>query len=385
MPGYEVIGAEEKEAVVSIFDEGGGILFRHGFESSRGGSFKVKDFEEAFQKRFCGRKALAVTSGTAALRVALAALGIGPGDEVLVPAFTFVATYEAVIEAGAKPIVVDVDSSLNMDPTAASKKISKATKAILVVHMLGTPADMVALSKISHSYGIALIEDVAWGCGGSVNGISLGCWGDAAAFSFDFAKTITTGEGGMVLFQRETDWAAGSAWHDHGHENNPNVPRWEDTRSGAGFNFRMSELQGAVGLVQLSKLDYIINKQRGCKNALWDVLSDFNFTLRSEPDGSNDTADALVFYVEDRLAASNLRSSFLEDGISTKILPEATKWHFAGDWSHMRTAIQGSSTLESDFQPSRYYLEKAVALPCFVNPPDNFVNRVYNAAKRVYG
>ena len=239
MPGYEVIGKEEREEILDLFDKGG-ILFRHGFDSLRNNCYKVKEFEHSFASSLCSKYSLAVSSGTAALRVALAALGIGAGDEVITQSFTFVATVEAIIESRANPVCADIDHTLNLDPADLERRITPRTKAVIVVHMLGTPARLPEITDICRRHNLFLIEDTAWGCGGSLNNKSLGTWGDVGTFSFDFAKTMTTGEGGMVVFNQEEHYLRAAAWHDHGHENNPSVPRWEDTRTSSGFNYRMS-------------------------------------------------------------------------------------------------------------------------------------------------
>src|SRR5688572_29642300 len=237
MPGFELVGAEERAQVDEVFDNGG-ILFRHGFDGLRNGIYKVREFEQAFAARMGVTDALAVTSGTAALRVALAAAGIGPGDEVITQSFTFVATPEAIIEAGAIPVCTEIDDTLNMDPADLQRRITPRTKAIIPVHMLGIPSRLDAILEIARKHDIVVIEDSAWGCGGSYAGQPLGTIGDMGTYSFDFAKTMTTGEGGMVVFKDAAMAARGRAWHDHGHENNPALPRWEDSRSGSGFNYR---------------------------------------------------------------------------------------------------------------------------------------------------
>ena len=164
MPGFEVIGPEEAAEVQDVFAHGG-VLFRHGFEGLRNGCYKVQEFERNFAHAMQSQHALAVTSGTAALRVALAALGVGPGDEVITQCFTFVATVEAIIEARATPVCTEVDETLNMDPQDLRSKITSRTKAVIVVHMLGTPARLREISKICKEFNIVLIEDAAWGCG----------------------------------------------------------------------------------------------------------------------------------------------------------------------------------------------------------------------------
>ena len=139
MPGFELIGAEEQAEVNDVFARGG-VLFRHSFDALRGNCYKVREFESAFALAMNIPHALAVTSGTAALRVALAALGVGPGDEVITQSFTFVATVEAIIEAGATPVCAEIDDTFNLDPTDLERRITKRTKAVIAVHMLGTPA-----------------------------------------------------------------------------------------------------------------------------------------------------------------------------------------------------------------------------------------------------
>ena len=165
MPGFEVIGDEEFESVKDVFTNGG-ILFRHSFDHLRNGTYKVKSFEEAFAKRMNVQEAFAVTSGTAALRVALASLNIAEGDEVIAPSFTFVASVEAIIESRATPVCCEIDNTLNIDPLDLEKRITSKTKEIIVVHMLGTQARMIKIKEIADKHGLHVIEDTAWGCGG---------------------------------------------------------------------------------------------------------------------------------------------------------------------------------------------------------------------------
>lgn len=383
MPGNEVIGSEELAEISEIFERGG-VLFRQGFEPVRNGCFKVRDFEAAFARQMGVEHALAVTSGTAALRVALAALGIGPGDEVITQSFTFVATVEAIIEARAVPVCADIDTTLNMDPQDLERRITPRTKAVVVVHMLGTPARLPEIAAICRRHGLRLIEDTAWGCGGNLDGTPLGTWGDIGTYSFDFAKTMTTGEGGMLLFRDEAVYRRAAAWHDHGHENNPAVPRWEDTRSGSGFNYRMTELQGAVGLAQLRKLTAVVSAQRANKAALWNAIADLpGIEPRMVPEGAFETADALVFLVRDNALARLCRQELLQAGLATKILPEAYTWHFAGTWTHMpELAAAHGGCLEEAFAPSRAILSRAVSLPVGVRLAADVPGRVRAALER---
>jgi len=362
MPGYEWIGEEESEQVASIFANGG-VLFRHGFDSLRKGSYKVLEFEKKFSKHVGVSEALAVTSGTSALKIALKALGVGPGDEVITQSFTFVATVEAIVEVGATPVIAEVDLSLNMNPQDLKKKITSATKAVIPVHMLGTPARMREILSICKEADILVLEDSAWGCGGKLGADFLGTMGDAGAYSFDYAKTITTGEGGMVVTKMKKILDFAKAYHDHGHENNPNLPRWEDSRSNSGFNYRMSEMQGAVGLAQLTKLDQIVSAQRKVHDLFSQELSFPGISFREEPPQSYGTADAFTFFVASKELALVIRADLVKAGLGTKILPEAISWHFAGSWSHISQLKDQYPNLESSFPESRAILEKAVCIP----------------------
>jgi 8-amino-3,8-dideoxy-alpha-D-manno-octulosonate transaminase len=247
--------------------------------------------------------------------------------------------------------------------------------------MLGTPAKLEEITKICKERGIYLIEDTAWGCGGNLNGKSLGTWGQIGTFSFDFAKTMTTGEGGMLVFKNKEIYEKAAAWHDHGHENNPAVPRWEDTRSSSGFNYRMMELQGAIGLAQLRKLPNVIKAQRQNRDLIWSAISDIpGISPREMPSGSYDTADALVFFVKDVIHAKKCREALLHEGLGTKILPEAYSWHFASTWNHMPELVDGrEGDLCNRFSKSNDILSTAVALPISVKQAKDIPQKIKGA------
>jgi 8-amino-3,8-dideoxy-alpha-D-manno-octulosonate transaminase len=386
MPGFELVGQEELDEISDIFKNAHGVQFRLGFDQMRNGIFKVLDFERSFAKQLNCQHALAVTSGTAALKVALKAIGVGPGDEVITQAFTFVATAEAIIECGAIPVIAQIDETLTLDPASFEASITSKTKAVIPVHMLGVPCDMDAIMQIARKHNIRVVEDVAWGCGGSLNGRPLGTIGDAGCFSFDYAKAITTGEGGMVITNdREIDFKA-RAYHDHGHENNPEVKRWEDTRHGSGFNYRMTEMQAAFGLAQLRKLDKIIQRQRQVKHTVDTKLrSNFANMLKLRPvrNGSIETGDAIVFLVDTPERALSCRSSLLDMGLGTKILPEAITWHFAGTWDHMPELVKRHGDLKNHCRHSEAVLRRCVALPVTLNPADDFGDKVITALGQV--
>ncbi|NBO33451.1 MAG: DegT/DnrJ/EryC1/StrS family aminotransferase [Actinobacteria bacterium] len=385
MPGFEVIGAEEQAEIDDVFRRGG-VLFRHGFDGIRNGCYKVRDFEAAFAQYMGVPHALAVTSGTAALRVALAALNLQPGDEVITQAFTFVATAEAIIESRLVPVCCEVDDTLNMDPVDLERRITPRTRAVIAVHMLGTPARLREIKAVCDRHNVVLIEDAAWGCGGSLDGVRLGTWGRMGTFSFDFAKTMTTGEGGMIVFHERADYERAAAWHDHGHENNPAVPRWEDTRSGSGFNYRMTELQGAVGLAQLRKLDDVVRRQRTNRDAMWRAIADLpGVTPRAVPAESQETADALVFEVPAADVAREVRTRLLAAGSATKILPEAVTWHFAGTWTHMPELVATHGDLAAAFPTTAARLSRCVSLPVIVKMSEDLPAKIRAAIAPVLG
>ena len=366
MPGYELVGKEEKEAVLEIFDKHGGVLFKHGFDALRKGSYKVAEFEKAFAKHVGANYAQAVTSGTAALKVALEALGVRTGDEVITQSFTFVATVEAIIECGAVPLLADINDTLNMDPLDVEKKITKKTKAIIPVHMYGASVQMDEIMAISKKYNLCVLEDAAQAVGAVYKGNKAGTIGDAGTFSFDFGKALTTGEGGMVVSNNKEIFLKAREYADHGHENNPAFPRGEDTRRRRGFNYRMMEFQGAIGLVQLNKLDYAIQKQRENKKKIKDAIKDIKkFKFRVLADGSEETGDTLVLIFETIEEVKEFVSGIRARGLGTKNLPDAFNWHFAGTWDHIFSEISYYKNKEwkTLWSKSEDLLKRTVALP----------------------
>ena len=380
MPGFEVINFKEENSLKKIFSEGKGVLFRHGFENLRGKSYQVKNFEINFAKKFKAKYSLAVTSGTAALRIALASFGFEAKDEIITQSFTFVATIEAIVESGAKPICTEIDDTLNMCPLDLEKKITKKTKAVIVVHMLGVPANLNEIKKICKKHKLILIEDTAWGIGGKYKKNFLGTIGDIGTFSFDFAKTITTGEGGMMVFKNKKLYLKAKAWHDHGHENNPKVPRWEDTRKSSGFNFRMTELQGAIGLAQLKKFDEIFERHQKNKNLIINKIKSFdNFKIRQIPKYCKEAPESLILIMRSNHDAKKFRKMLLKKNYSTKILPEATSWHFAAQWEHIKELKMKKSNL----MKSGRILSKCVSIPIFYKMKKNFPEIICNILKKI--
>ena len=363
MPGFEVIGKEERKAVNKIFDEGG-VLFAHGFESLRK-NFHVRLFEKKICKKFNCKHGLAVSSGTASIKIALKAMGVKPGDEVITQAFNFIATVEAILDIGAKPVIANVDETLNMDANDAANLITDKTKVILPVHMLGVPANMNAIKNISKKGNIKILEDNCESIGSKYQGKYLGTIGDAGALSFDFGKIITTGEGGMILTNDKKIEKYAREYHDHGHENNPNLPRGKDTKTIYGFNYRMTEIQGALGEVQLKKLNQIIKNNKSRYNALTKFIKD-KFSLRIIPKGSEIIYDTLIFFEEDNNLRNKIVRYLKKEGFGTKNLPDAIEWHCTSFWDHALTSDQIHRT-----QKTKIILSKAIAIPIWLKKPVN--------------
>jgi 8-amino-3,8-dideoxy-alpha-D-manno-octulosonate transaminase len=381
MPGWELIGAEERAALLDWFDSSNGVMFAHGFDMRRNGVYKVREFERALAAHFgCGH-AQVVSSGTSALVVALRALGVGPGDEVVTQAFTFVATVEAILELGAVPVIAEIDESLNLDVGRLEERLSPRTRAIVPVHMAGVPARVDGVADLAAPHGLLVVEDVAQAVGGSWRGRPLGTIGDAGTLSFDFAKSLTTGEGGAVLTDDAAVYERARALHDHGHEYNPSVPRGQDTRSGPGFNFRMSEPQAAVGIVQLGKLDWIVAAQRENKTRLKEQLRSLPIEFRRIDDEDGDTGDTLVFFVESEERTAYVAARLTTRGVGTKNLPDALAWHFAGTWSHMLEIGNPPCACNPGARDCRCasLLRRAIALPVNVLMDEAEIDRVATA------
>lgn len=343
MPGFEVFGEEERKEAMQVFDTG--VLFRYEFGEQRRGVYKVREFEEKFAT-YCGvNHAQAVTSGTAALKVALVGLGIGPGDEVITQGFTFVATWEAILDLGAVPVFTEIDDTLNMDPADLAKKITSKTRAIIPVHMMGAAAKIQEIVEIAARYGIPVIEDTAQSPGASVQGRKLGSFGTCGTFSFDPVKTITTGEGGMVTTNDPDLWRTFSEYQDHGHDHVQNPGgRGGEGRRFVGFNFRMMELQGALGLAQLAKLDGIIKEQTSNKCRMREALSLIpGISFRKHVDVAGDSATFLAFFLPSAAQAQAVNDVLREHGAGAVYFAENT-WHYYPQWEHL---LNGSTLARS--------------------------------------
>lgn len=301
-PGSYWIGAEEKKQIMDVMASG--YLFRYGDMEDANFQHKVYTLEKEFAA-YCGVDyALATSSGTSSLFVSLLALGIQPGDEVIVPAYTFVATYSAVIYAGAIPVLTEIDESLCMDPQDIEARITPKTKAIIPVHMLGNACAMDSILDIADRYGLVVIEDACQAAGGSYRGKKLGSIGRMGAFSLNVFKTITAGDGGMIATRDKDLYERAFAIHDQGH-----TPHRAGVQVGSrqilGLNFRVNELLGALALAQLRKIDRIVGTLREKKAKLKERISDspgFKFRTLNDPDGECGTLCTVIFDSSEKAA-----------------------------------------------------------------------------------
>ena len=360
MPGNEIVGKEELNELKKIFTKSNGVLFAHAFDKRRKNIFRIRSFEKELSKFFKIKYVQCVSSGTAAIKVGLKALGVKYGDEVITQSFNFIATIEAILDLGAKPIITKIDDSLNMCPDDLKKKINSKTKAVIPVHMLGFSADMSKISKICREKNIPILEDNCVSVGAKFNKKYLGTLGDIGVFSFDFGKNITTGEGGALLTKNKKLFKFCKEYHDHGHELNPKYPRGMDTVKIFGFNYRMTEMQGAVGLAQIKKLKKILRENKTRYDVLYKNLKD-NYKIRTLFKGTTPSYDTMMFKVKNNNLRSKIISFLKKKKIGTKNVPDAIKWHFAHYWKHAIKREQIKS-----IQSSRKKIESYIAIPILI-------------------
>jgi len=269
-PGSFLIGEEEKKEVLDVLESG--YFFRYGSEDDPTFKHKVATFEKEFAEYVEVGNCIALSSGTSALLTCLSALGIGPGDEVIVPGYTFIASISSIIYARAIPILAEIDESLTIDPEDIERKITEKTKAIIPVHMLGNPCDMDTIMKIARKHKLYVIEDACQAAGASYKNKKLGSIGDIGAFSLNFFKTISAGDGGMVVTDDDMLYEKAFGFHDQGHKPSRMGVEVGD-RSIIGLNFRINELTGAVALAQLRKIEKILSTLHKKKKRLKDAIS----------------------------------------------------------------------------------------------------------------
>jgi 8-amino-3,8-dideoxy-alpha-D-manno-octulosonate transaminase len=332
MPGTELFGAEERKEVNDILDSG--ILIRYTNDHLRNNHFKAREFEAEVCKITKAKYAHAVSSGSTAIATALAAAGIGTGDEVIVPPFTFVATIEAVLFVGALPVFAEIDETLCLSAEGLRKVITPKTKGICLVHMCGGMADMDAIMQVVNEHKLILVEDAGQAFSSSYKGTAVGLFGKAGSYSFDYFKIATAGEGGVLVTNDEATYKIADVYSDHGHigtnrgmENHPMI----------GFNYRISELHAAVGLAQTRKVPFIRQKNQEHKAFLSKALSKtagISFAKVCDPAG--DSATFLNILLPDTEAAKRTVEEMNKAGVVGFNYWFLNMYHFINQWDHIK-------------------------------------------------
>ncbi len=355
-PGGMSIGAEEEQAVVEVIRSK--RLFR--YYGPHAGPSKTAEFEEAFARQMGVHYARAVNSGTAALICALVGAGVGPGDEVIVPAYTWIATATSVVMLGAIPVLAEVDESLTLDPEDVRRKITSLTRAIMPVHMRGAPAAMDALMTIAREHGLAVIEDVAQADGGSYQGKRLGSIGDLGCFSLQFNKIITTGEGGVITTNDRNAYIRSSAYHDPTSVGMGRGFSAEEAPNFAGQNYRASEFIGAVGLVQLGRLDGLLEAMRQRKQRIKAGIQGIpGLEFRHIHDAQGDASICIIMFLPTPEKAHEFGKALSAENVGTWNLyhPDHSDLHV---YAHWRQILEKGAMTAANFPWAPAYYKGAM-------------------------
>ena len=328
MPGYEILGDEELNQLKKLFNEGS-YLMRHSGPQDKFSPCKLA--EDFFANYIGSESSLLTSSGTSAIRLALEAVGIKKGHYIITQPFTFIATFESILEIGCIPVAIPLDKTLGMSPILLREFLTKnhrQTAAIMPVHMLGEGVDIAAIKKISEEFKIPIIEDNCEALGGSVNGKMLGNWGRIGTYSFDFGKIFTSGEGGLIT-GNQSDINNAFQFHDHSHTKNT-TDRAKELPSIKAFNFRYSELQASVLLAQINKLQTILNKNKIRYVNLEKILRKYKRPLIKGCIPSYDT-----FMISTGKKTEKVLNILETYGLKTKNVPIAMNWHSSFFWNHL--------------------------------------------------
>jgi 8-amino-3,8-dideoxy-alpha-D-manno-octulosonate transaminase len=340
MPGTELFGAEERKEIQDVLETG--ILFRYGHEQQRRGMFKALEFEEEVKKITGAKYAHAMSSGSTAIAAALAAAGIGTGDEVIVPPFTFIASVEAVLFVGALPVFAEIDETLCLSAEGIMKVLTPKTKGICLVHMCGGMADMDAIMRVVNENKLVLVEDAGQAFGASYKGTSTGLFGKTGSYSFDFFKIATAGEGGVLVTNDEQAYKLADAYSDHGHSHQ-GTKRGMEPHPVLGFNYRISELHAAIGLAQTRRVPTIRQINRSHKKILMDLLSETEgISFSRLPDPAGDSATFLNLLLPDSESAKATVAEFGQAGIVGFDYWYLNMYHFINQWDHLKSMSTAS-------------------------------------------
>jgi 8-amino-3,8-dideoxy-alpha-D-manno-octulosonate transaminase len=334
MPGVEFFGAEEQKEVNDVMQTG--ILFRYNHDQQRQGIWKAREFEAEVCKSTGAKYAHAVSSGSTAVATALAAAGVGAGDEVIVPPFTYVASVEAVLFVGGIPVFAEIDETLCLSAEGIRKALTSKTKAILMVHMCGGMADMDGIMEIVKEKNLVLVEDAGQAYGASYKGTKVGLFGKTGCYSFDFFKIATAGEGGVLVTNDEQAYRHADSYSDHGHDHIGNN-RGMEQHPIIGFNYRISELHAAVGVAQARRVPEVIRLNRKNKSLFASLLADIpgvSFSKLADPEG--DSATFLNILLPDTESAKEVVRIMNEQGVAGFNYWYINMYHFINQWDHIK-------------------------------------------------
>lgn len=355
------LGNEEIEALTELLKSK--KLFRYQGNTHS----QCQLFEQEFSRYMGAGPSLLLTSGTNALLNALKSLGVGAGDEVLVPSFTFVATPAAVIQAGAKVVLVNINESLTMCPVDLRKKITSKTRAIIPVHMDGLPCEMDKILAVAKDHKLLVIEDVAQAAGGSFRGKKLGTFGEAGCFSFNADKIITCGEGGAVIFRDEDSYKKGLVFHDPGISYGHTYKEYLKTnKQVAGISMRTSEISGTLMRVQLSKLDQILERLRERKKVLSQDLKEKGVDFISSLDTAGDCGTSLHLRIYDPIKASQICRDLLDSEVVAVPVSSKPAYTFLQWIDLLELSQDEQKIILSDLSSSRLIL--ATTLKVYIHP-----------------
>ncbi|MGC9385442.1 MAG: DegT/DnrJ/EryC1/StrS family aminotransferase [Hydrogenovibrio sp.] len=333
MPGFELFDDTEKQQIDDVMDKG--FTFRYNFDGMRSDVWKARELEGLIRNTLNVKHVHLVSSGTAALSTALASAGIGAGDEVIVPPFTFVASVEAIVLAGAIPIFAEIDETLTLSPEGIEAVITPKTKAVNFVHMCGSMGHMDEIKAVCDKHGLILLEDACQATGGTYKGQALGTLGQVGTFSFDSVKTISCGEGGAVLTNDDTIYKHAHQYSDHGHDH-IGSDRGAESHPIMGTNYRISEMNAAVGVAQWQKLDRILDIQRKNKHALKKALSQYDeVSFRVIPDEAGDNAGFLSLILPTEARTREVVKALGDAGVPGVFYWYANNWHYFKNWDHI--------------------------------------------------
>lgn len=350
MPGFEIFDESEKQQINEVMDNG--FTFRYNFDGMRNDVWKARELEGMICNTLDIKHAHLVSSGTTALTTAMAAAGIGAGDEVIVPPFTFVASVEAIVLAGAIPVFAEIDDTLTLSAEGIEAVITPKTKAVNFVHMCGYGGHMDKIKAVCDKHNLILLEDACQATGATYKGQALGAIGQVGTFSFDSVKTISCGEGGAVLTNDDAIYNNAHMFSDHGHDH-IGLDRGAESHPIMGSNFRISEMNAAVGVAQWKKLDRILEIQRRNKKALKEALKAYpEVSFRVITDETGDNAGFLSIMLPTEARAQEVNAALAAEGVPAVFYWYANNWHYLKNWKHIHE-MKSSAKLAIDLIADR--------------------------------